>query len=217
MSAQEWMHEFEEIAHMARSAKDAVDSMNQCERKNQRQGMMKYKRLARAEIKKIEERIPQLKSDLNDNSNLSTEEYKRRSQMLKKIGQECKMYREQLQGNKYTEHNSTQVSETVDTAVWSNEEMRQMHEEKIRQHDDDLEALLQGTRTLQSIGNTIQSELERQSVVMDDIETEMDTANSKLDLNIKRTDFLYKKSMKDKGCCCLMLFLFVVLLLVIFW
>ena len=97
-----------------------------------------------------------------------------------------------------------------------NEEIKQMHLQKRREQDDDLDDILKGVKRINNITYDINTELERQDVIIDEIGDKMDTANSKVSTNVKRVEFLNKKS-KDKGCCCLMAALFAVIIALLVW
>ncbi|ETN98106.1 syntaxin-8 [Reticulomyxa filosa] len=239
MSAQDWMREYEELNRLTEAAKNDIISMQLAERKNQREAMLQFKRNAKTQLKQVAERLPQLKADLADDPQLSPEERKRRSQKLKnlsmcyrqktkihffylmvcgQIGQDYNAYRDQLESKvkKFGGRDGLNPSETDTTQSLSNQEIKQLHEDKIRQQDEHLDEILQGTKKVREIGHDINSELERQNVVLDDIDNEMGKASSKIENNNKRVEFLLRKS-KDISCCCLMLVLFIAIIVLIFW
>merc|ERR1712083_139841 len=98
----------------------------------------------------------------------------------------------------------------------NNEEIKQMHIQKRIEQDEDLDEILNGVKRINVITGDINNELERQDVIIDEIGDKMDTANRKVSTNVKRVEFLNKKS-KDKGCCCLMAILFAAIIALLVW
>merc|ERR1712176_939974 len=103
-----------------------------------------------------------------------------------------------------------------ETMQRSNEEVAQMHLQRRQAQEDDLDDILKGVKRINNITYDINTELERQDVIIDEIGDNMDTANRKVGTNVKRVEFLNKKS-KDKGCCCLMAILFLVIIGLLVW
>ena len=134
------------------------------------------------------------------------------------IGREYKECKAKLE-NKNNERGGSgrqNIVESHDTMGLKNEEIKQMHLQKRREQDDDLDDILKGVKRINNITYDINTELERQDVIIDEIGDKMDTANSKVSTNVKRVEFLNKKS-KDKGCCCLMAALFAVIIALLVW
>merc|ERR1712176_733371 len=97
-----------------------------------------------------------------------------------------------------------------------NDQIKQMHMERRKNQDDDLDDILKGVKRINNITYDINTELERQDVIIDEIGDNMDLANRKVHTNVKRVEFLNQKS-KDKGCCCLMTILFFAIIALLIW
>ena len=108
------------------------------------------------------------------------------------------------------------IVESHRTMNLDNNQIKQMHMERRQNQDDDLDDILKGVKRINNITYDINTELERQDVIIDEIGDNMDAANSKVATNVKRVEFLNKKS-KDKGCCCLMAILFLVIIGLLVW
>ena len=106
--------------------------------------------------------------------------------------------------------------ESHETMDLNNQQIKQMHIDRRQQQDEDLDDILKGVKRINNITYDINTELERQDVIIDEIGDAMDTANRKVSTNVKRVEFLNKKS-KDKGCCCLMAILFLAIIALLIW
>ena len=110
-------------------------------------------------------------------------------------------------------HNIVESHETMDL---SNSDIQQLQMKRRQDQDEDLDDILKGVKRINNITYDINTELERQDVIIDEIGDQMDTANRKVSTNVKRVEFLNKKS-KDKGCCCLMAILFAAIIALLVW
>ena len=84
--AQDWTRECEELSRLVSSAKNDIDKMIGYERKGQRETMMTFKRNARAKLKQVATRYPDLQKQLNATQGITDSELKRRARELKKLG-----------------------------------------------------------------------------------------------------------------------------------
>merc|ERR1712157_701617 len=131
------------------------------------------------------------------------------------MGKECKALLE----NKHNERGynaSDNIKESHRTMNLDNDQVKQMHMERRKNQDDDLDDILKGVKRINNITYDINTELERQDVIIDEIGDNMDLANRKVHTNVKRVEFLNQKS-KDKGCCCLMTILFLAIIALLIW
>lgn len=147
-------------------------------------------------------------------------ELKRRAANLKNLGKMYNTTRKKL-NTKYNDRADDGFGrrnpvETYDTMNLSNQEIRQMHAQKIDDQDKDLDDILQGTKRLREIGYDINVEIDRHGRLLEDIDDEMDKAENKVTTNIKRVGFLEKKS-KDRGCCLLMALLLIAIVVLIIY
>merc|ERR1712013_282911 len=71
------------------------------------------------------------------------------------------------------------VTETHETMSRSNEEVAQMHMQRRQAQEEDLDDILKGVKRINNITYDINTELERQDVIIDEIGDKMDTAKSK--------------------------------------
>ena len=108
------------------------------------------------------------------------------------------------------------IIESHQTMDLNNQEIKLLHQQRREEQDADLDDILKGVKRINNITYDINTELERQDVIIDEIDDAMDTANRKVSTNVKRVEFLNKKS-KDKGCCCLMAILFAAIIALLIW
>eukprot|EP00484_Ammonia_sp_Unknown_P022000 CAMPEP_0197034762 /NCGR_PEP_ID=MMETSP1384-20130603/12752_1 /TAXON_ID=29189 /ORGANISM="Ammonia sp." /LENGTH=222 /DNA_ID=CAMNT_0042464717 /DNA_START=28 /DNA_END=696 /DNA_ORIENTATION=- len=218
MALQDWQRDFEELRRKLDSAKNDIDKMIGYERDGVREQYMACKRAARKKLKDVATNYPPLKKQLHSLQGLTDNELRRRAKELKSLEREYTETKAKLE-NKHNERGGSgrqNIVESHETMNLENEQIKQLQFQKRQEQDEDLDEILKGVKRVNNITYDIHTELERQDVIIDDIGDAMDNANRKVSTNVKRVEFLNKKS-KDKGCCCLMTILFLCIIALLIW
>eukprot|EP01084_Bolivina_argentea_P259160 437192_1 len=205
MSAQSWLREQNDLRRLLDSSHLNLDKMVGLERDGSREQYISCKREARRKLKQFAQRYPKLEKQLQTSQNLTDDESRRRTKELKKLGREYQQCKALLE-NKHNERGSSgrnNIVETHETMDRNNQQIKQTHLDRRKEQDEDLEDILKGVKRIKNITYDINTELERQDVIIDEVGDNMDTAANNVHTNVKRVEFLNKKS-KDKGGCCLM-------------
>ena len=204
-----WTREQEELQRLLDSSRNDIDKMMSFERQGMRSQYIKLKNAAKSKLKNIANRYPKLEKKLQQETNITDGELRRRANELKRIKREYTDCRNLIE-NKNNERGmdrDVHSMETYGTMELSNMALKQQQYERRKNMDNDLDEIHKGIKRINVISTDIDQELSRQHVVIDEIGVAMDHGVQKLAVNNKRVEFLSKKS-KDKGCCCLMTVLF---------
>lgn len=224
--AQDWIRELEELQRQSEAAKNDLQKMYAFERDGDREAMGRKRRQAKTRLRQVGERLPALEAALEEMGSdpygprVTPGELDRRRREFKRLAGDYSKLRDELTAKKRTNYGhfggGRVPVETEATMGLSNQEVQQLHRQKERDQDQDLDEILAGTKRLREIGYDINVEIDRHGGLLDDIDHEMDRADNKIGTNIQRVEFLNKKS-KDKGCCCLMLLLFLAIVGLVFY
>eukprot|EP01083_Nonionella_stella_P029170 80384_1 len=170
MSAQDWTREQDELRRMLDSARNNITKMVGYEREGQREQYISCKREARRKLKQVAQKYPKLEKQLERIEDLTDEELRRRAKELKKLGREYKECKALLE-NKNNERGqlNRNIVETQQTMDLENNQIKQVHVHKRREQDDDLDDILKGVKRINNITYDINTELERQDVIIDEI------------------------------------------------